>query len=757
MSASDQVPYLKTPLPGPLAKALIENDERFTSPSYTRVYPLACARGYGAVMEDVDGNRFLDFTAGIAVCSTGHCHPRVVAAIQDQAAKLLHMSGTDFYYAPQGDLAKKLAEIAPGSKPKRVFFTNSGAESVEAAFKLARHHTKRAHLVAFRGGFHGRSMGSLSLTASKSKYRKHFGPLLAGVHHATYGDVGSVERELFTRTVGPEEQVKPELEHISAWDCSREIQPGVYVHDDYDLERPSVELKTSKVLPRKYKPSDYEVYDYPGEYLERADGEQYASVRIDELGSQFELAHAITNARGLACGSLLTLEDHPRADQNREYLVVGASHELTFGDYESLPETEGTTYRCAFAAMPGSQQFRPKRETPKPFVQGPQTAVVVGPGGEEIFTDKYGRVKVQFHWDRRGKKDDKSSCWIRVSHPWAGKGWGAISTPRIGQEVIVDFLEGDPDQPIITGRVYNAEQMPPYDLPANKTQSGMKSRSSMGGGAANFNEIRMEDKMGSEQLFIHAEKNQDIEVEKDETHWVGHDRTKTIDHDEIVHVKHDRSEVVDNDETIVVHHDRNRRVDNDENITVVRDRTETVQRHKMIQIVGNHSENIDGAMSVTIGKTLTENVLINYAETVGGAMEITVGAALAITAGGVLAESVGGAKTESIGGSKTESMGRDKTLNVGKNLTEVVKENQTVTIGKDFKETIEGKHIVEVKKEAMLTAKKVSITADDEITLKTGDASIIMKKNGDITIKGGKITVKGSGDVVVKGSKIAEN
>ncbi|HEU4927167.1 MAG TPA: type VI secretion system tip protein VgrG, partial [Vicinamibacterales bacterium] len=297
--------------------------------------------------------------------------------------------------------------------------------------------------------------------------------------------------------VGPDEQVKPDLDHISAWDCSREIQPGVYVHDDYDLERPSVELKTNKVLPRKYKPSDYEVYDYPGEYLEKADGEQYAAVRIDELGSQFELAHALTNARGLAVGSLLTLEDHPRPDQNREYLVVGASYELTFGDYESLPETAGTAYRCSFAAMPSSQQFRPKRDTPKPFVQGPQTAVVVGPGGEEIFTDKYGRVKVQFHWDRRGKKDDKSSCWIRVSHPWAGKGWGAISTPRIGQEVIVDFLEGDPDQPIITGRVYNAEQMPPYDLPANKTQSGMKSRSSSGGGAANFNEIRMEDKMGS--------------------------------------------------------------------------------------------------------------------------------------------------------------------------------------------------------------------------------------------------------------------
>ena len=179
--------------------------------------------------------------------------------------------------------------------------------------------------------------------------------------------------------------------------------------------------------------------------------------------------------------------------------------------------------------------------------------MVVGPGGEEIWCDKYGRVKVQFHWDRYGKKDENSSCWIRVAHQWAGGNWGVISLPRIGQEVIVDFLEGDPDQPIIVGSVYNADQMPPYALPANTTQSGIKSRSSKGGGPANFNEIRFEDKKGSEQLFIHAEKNQDIEVENDETHWVGHDRKKTIDHDETTHVKHDRTETVDNNETITIH------------------------------------------------------------------------------------------------------------------------------------------------------------------------------------------------------------
>jgi type VI secretion system secreted protein VgrG len=549
--------------------------------------------------------------------------------------------------------------------------------------------------------------------------------------------------------IDPHDVVREDHEHVSSWDYSREIQPGVYVHDDYDLERPSVELKASKTLPRKYKPSDYEVYDWPGEYVEKPHGEQYAAVRIDELGSQFEIARATTNSRALTVGSLLNLEDHPRPDQNREYLVLGAAYEMTFGDYEALPEQTGSSYKCSFLAMPSGQQFRPQRQTPKPFVQGPQTAVVVGPAGEEIYTDKYGRVKVQFHWDRRGKKDDKSSCWIRVSHPWAGKNWGGISNPRIGQEVIVDFLEGDPDQPIITGRVYNAEQMPPYDLPANQTQSGMKSRSSKGGGPANFNEIRMEDKMGSEQLFIHAEKNQDIEVENDETHWVGRDRTKTIDHDEMVHVKHDRKEVVDHDELIVIHHDRTETVDNNETLIVKGNRREN--------IVLDHQEKIDGNMDVSIAKNLTESVVMNYSENVGIAMELTVGGLLAMTVGAAMSEVVGLQKTETIGRAKSEMIGTDKSIDIKKNLTENVGKDQTTTIKENLKETIGGQHQEKVTKEYSLQAKKIQLVADDEIALKTGSAEIIMKKNGDITIKGGKVNIKASGDMILKGSTIKEN
>ena len=349
------------------------------------------------------------------------------------------------------------------------------------------------------------------------------------------------------------EQVRPELEHIRGWDFSREIQPGVYVHDDYDLERPSVELRTSRSLPRNYTPSDYEVFDYPGLYQQKADGEHYAAVRIDELGSQFELAQGKTNARGLAVGFLLKLEEHPRADQNREYLVVSAACDLLFENYESLPDPRPTNYSCAFVAMPASQQFRPRRRTRKPFVQGPQTAFVVGPAGEEIFTDELGRVRVQFHWDRRGKNDQHSSCWIRVSQYWAGKGWGSIHIPRIGHEVIVDFLEGDPDQPIVVGRVYNGTNVPPYSLPDNKTQSGVKSRSSLQGTPDNFNEIRFEDKKGEEEINVHAERNLSTSVENDESRSVGHDRSTTVDHDDVLTVKHDRKIIVkEGNETHVI-------------------------------------------------------------------------------------------------------------------------------------------------------------------------------------------------------------
>jgi type VI secretion system secreted protein VgrG len=518
--------------------------------------------------------------------------------------------------------------------------------------------------------------------------------------------------------IAPEDLARPDIEHINSWTLTREVQPGAYTHDDYDFERPSLDLTTKKLVTRGYSPSTYEVYDYPGEYLQKADGEATASVRIDEYAAQFETVQATTNVKQIGVGSLFTLEKSPRADQNREHLVVAATYDLEFSDYEAMPDRGGSDYQCSFVAMSSKQQFRSQRLTPKPSVQGPQTAVVVGPGGEEIFTDKYGRVKVNFHWDREGKKDENSSCWIRVSHPWAGKAWGAVAIPRIGQEVIVDFLEGDPDQPIITGRVYNAEQMPPYDLPANKTQTGIKSRSSLSGTPANFNEIRFEDKKGSEQVFIHAEKNQDIEVENDETHWVGHDRTKTIDHDETTHVKHDRTETVDNNEKITIGANRTEDVAKDESISIGGNRTESVAKNETISIDGNRNEGVSGNESISIDKDQSVSIDGNKTLTVGKKESITVG------------------------DSRSDSVTKNEEVSIGKNRQTSVGENDTLKVTKNF-----------------------LLDAGESITIKTGSASITLKKDGTIAIKGkdikldgsGKINIKASSDVVIKGSKVTQN
>jgi len=292
-----------------------------------------------------------------------------------------------------------------------------------------------------------------------------------------------------------------------------------------------------------------------------------------------------SNCRALAPGYTFNLENYPRGDQNQQYLITSVQYHFQENPEVSsvakpTPKTTkdeiGSIQRLVLKAQPTSLPFTPARVTPKPRSQGPQTAVVVGPPGEEIWTDKFGRVKVQFHWDRIGAMDDRSSCWIRVSTSWAGPQFGAVFIPRIGMEVIIDFLNGDPDYPILTGCVYNAVNMPPWALPANATQSGIFTRSSKGGasgpglknGPGDANALRFEDKAGQEQLWIHAQKDQLTEVENDEDKWVGNDRRKTIDRDETNHIKRDRTEIVDRNEKITVHGWRTEEVDGDETITI---------------------------------------------------------------------------------------------------------------------------------------------------------------------------------------------
>jgi type VI secretion system secreted protein VgrG len=537
--------------------------------------------------------------------------------------------------------------------------------------------------------------------------------------------------------------------HVQSWEHHYEFRSGKWSRTDYNFETPSTSLltSTSTVIDLPDAPK-YEIFDYPGEYFVKGDGDPVTKVRMEEE----EVGYNVVNAASQCCTftpcGKFTLKDHDVGAENGAYMITSIRHSATEASYGST--ANGATYNNVFTCIPSSVLYRPPRATPKPMVQGVQTAVVTGPGGEEIYVDKYGRVKVQFFWDRQGKKDDKSSCWIRVAEQWAGKNWGFVCNPRIGQEVIVDFLEGDPDRPLITGRVYNAEQMPPYALPGSMTQSGIKSRSSKGGSPANYNELRFEDLKGSEMVTLHAEKDQTIEVEHDESHWVGHDRTKTIDHDETSHIKHDRTETVDNNETITVHGMRTETVDKDETITIHMNRTESVDMNE----------------SITVLLTRTRLVGVNEAVGVGGAQEITVGGLRAVTVGAAQTITVGAAQIISVVGSQTISVGGNETETYTKNHTQTVGGGQTVSVTKDGMYTIGGSRATEVTKDDVLNVgKNLAITAGDSISIKTGDASINMKKDGTITIVGKDITIKASGEMVanadknitMKGQKILQN
>ncbi|SFG60143.1 type VI secretion system tip protein TssI/VgrG [Pseudomonas sp. NFACC45] len=350
----------------------------------------------------------------------------------------------------------------------------------------------------------------------------------------------------------PKNEQQRERDHIHDWHLAQEVQPGSLELNDYDFQRPSARIDVRSAMPRPHTAGDYPLYDYPGTYVQSQDGEHYARTRIEALQTLHEQVELAGNARGLGSGHLFSLTGFTRQDQNREYLIVGARYYVSQESGETGGGAPSAQFESSLTCIAAQQSYRPLPTTHRPIVKGPQTALVVGPKGEEIWTDQFGRVKVHFYWDRHDQSNENSSCWIRVSQSWAGKNWGSMQIPRIGQEVIVSFLEGDPDRPIITGRVYNAEQTVPYDLPANATQSGMKSRSSKGGTPANFNEIRMEDKKGAEQLYIHAERNQDIVVEVDESHSVGHDRNKSIGHNETVTIGNNRLRIVKQEDILSV-------------------------------------------------------------------------------------------------------------------------------------------------------------------------------------------------------------
>ncbi|BCG82033.1 type VI secretion system Vgr family protein [Mesorhizobium sp. 113-3-3] len=571
-----------------------------------------------------------------------------------------------------------------------------------------------------------------------------------------------------------------DVEYITEWIPGSAVRPGAYAHTDYDFEKPGADLMAKSAQPFGHKEASGENYRQPGAHLDVGRGDTIAGVRREELQAEHQRNTAVGTVRGLFSGCKFTLESFPRDDQNTEYLVVSAEYRLFDPGYRTQNEAHIENFKVVLGVAPTKLPYRPPRITPRPIMRGPQTATVVGPSGEEIFTDKYARVKVQFHWDRLGKKDQNSSCFVRVSQTWAGSGWGFIQIPRIGQEVIVDFIEGDPDLPIITGRVYNASEMPPYALPANATQSGWKSNSSKGGGG--YNELMFEDKAGSELVNFQAQKDHHLLIKHDRNKTVQHDQSDRIDHDAKHSVGHNLDEDVGNNKTVKIGVDQTTNIGSNDTETVGANRSLTVMANETIHVVANSTENIDANHSQTVGLVQTVTVgaaridTVGAAETrtVGGVQTNTIGAARSVTVGISQSHDIGASDSWNVGSSQGIEIGSDQGVKIGGAQNTQIGKTHIIKVGEDASTQVNGAHELKVGKKSLIqvgedagivVGKNLTIEAKESVTIKTGSAEIIMKKDGTITIKGKDITIKGSGkidvnassDIIMKGSEIKQN
>ncbi len=514
------------------------------------------------------------------------------------------------------------------------------------------------------------------------------------------------------------ERSDPTMQYVLRWRADARIETGAYAVADFDFTKPNTPLYCARTSADEDANANLKAYDYPGGFTTLATAETYARLRLDQARRERRGYAGESNARGLAVGSTFALFNHPRADQNANYLIRSTRVRLSGSELRSGNAVE-EPFECEFRAAQANTVFRPPLLQHKPSVRGPQTATVVGPSGQEIWTDQYGRVKVQFHWDRRGNNDQNSSCWLRVAQIWAGTGWGAQFVPRIGQEVIVDFLEGDPDCPIVTGSVYNAMHMPPFDLPANQTQSGVLTRSTPS--SFNGNEIRFEDRTGDEELYMQAAK----------------DLTKLVKNDETGNIVRNLIAQVGQNEQLSVGFNRSRNVGGDESIQV------------------------GGSQSIGVGMTHQVNVTLGQLVAIGAEQSVN----------------VAGARTVSIGVDDTLQVGGGRNVNVGANLSQTVSGDVTTqTIGKTdgtFTKDVTERHlghraIIVGTGDAMRSAvmhvegrgrayasKTFEVETLEGFTLVCGDSQICVSPSG-ITLSSPNVSVVGKTTSIV-GSTLSAN
>lgn len=508
-----------------------------------------------------------------------------------------------------------------------------------------------------------------------------------------------------------------EGDDITTWMASLTIVPEKISLQDYNFAQPTTDLlASSPSMASQAKQSQLDLYDYhPGRYTTVSDGERYAKIMMERFDGEQARIQGEGECRTLAAGYSFTLSKHFREECNGEYFLLTVHHNAT----NNLPwNGRLAKYSNQFLCQSKQTSYRPARLHTKPNISGVQSATVVGPKDEEIYTDKYGRVKIQFPWDRIGKNNDQSSCWVRVSQAWAGVTWGTIHIPRVGQEVLVEFLEGDPDQPIITGRVYNAQKMPPYELPTNNTQSGIKTRSSPKGSADNFNELRFEDKKGAEDIYFQAEKDFHRNVKNDDDLQVGHNRTTTIKNDRTTTINegNDTLTLAKGSQTVAIQQ-------GNANFTVE-------QGTRTVTIAGNDSH------TVTKGNfllTVQEGSKTEVIDKGDASVEVKQGNASFTVSKGTHTLTVEGDDSHVV---KTGN--RTVTVNTGNDTQQIKQGNRSVevSLGNDTLTVKEGNQTTQI------SLGKSETEAMQSIVLKVGQSSIKIDPSG-VTIAGMTVTLQG--------------
>jgi len=565
-----------------------------------------------------------------------------------------------------------------------------------------------------------------------------------------------------------------EEDHFNAWRARRAPESGKFVHTDYDFKSPSKDLKTESTDQRGHLFDQYEVFAYPGAYAESEHGQEYAAARLQGMQVEQDTIVLKGSARGAIPGCCFTLKKHPVQKHNRDFLITKAKYRAQNSDYESSEDAESKEayFHVKASAMPADRQYCAPREKFKmPRTYGPDTAVVVGPEGSEIHTDEYGRVKVHFHWDRYGQKDGKDSCWIRVSYPWAGSNFGSIHIPRVGQEVIIDYEHGDPQRPLIIGRVYNAQQMPPWDLPTNKTQSGTLTRSSTDGSAENFNAMRFEDAKGKEEMWLHAERDRKVDVKNDDTTWIGNDRTRTVD----------------GNETITIHKDRTKTVDGTETSKILQNKAETIMLASVQSVGAARMDNVGAAYNLNVGLLMgtvvgdtKETTVMQGDQTVtvcAGNQTVTVNGDQTITSetgDQTITAATGDQAISAVAGSQTLTAKTGQTMTAltgGQTFTSVMGDqsvtvqlgNQTITANMGI-QTITGmlgQTILALTGDQTIGAvtgdqytsasKKINTSAGESITLSCGTSSIEITQSSIILRAGNSSLMLNESGVTVNG------